>query len=192
MALNPDDYIAPSEEGGTPVENGGSGTTNSGSGTGTINSGTGTTNNSSVVEQISSKLNSIFRNADPETTLTLDPSKPLDTSGTTRYNAQTGKIESYNPISGKWNEVDVIKSFDKDVDLSQYTQKEIFDYMQSGLPIPAVNPNTGKKLGANTGDTPTQQKTKWWVWALVAVAVGGGLFAVWKLAKKRSEMKVKG
>lgn len=183
--LNPDYDSIPTEEGGTgsgtPTGEGGN-TTTTGSGSGTTTGNSGGSWNTSI----SNFANKIFNSAaeSGQLKLEIDPAKPL--TANTRYNETTGKIEVL--VNGKWVPVTVVLvNNTQKIDLSKFSQEEIYSYLQSGQPFPksplkAVAP---KAAVANTEAEP--KKKKWWVWALVAVGVGSVLFAVWKLARKRSQ-----
>ncbi len=135
-------------------------------------------------------LGSIGKAADAGVlTLTVDPNNPKTPN--TRYNTATGKIEYLNPLTGVWMPVTVILSNNTgNIDLSKFSLQEVQSYLESGTPIPkkpliAAPP---KKAAASAGTEPdTKPKTKWWIWVVVAVGVGGGLYGVWRLAKRSAK-----
>ena len=175
----------PSEEGGgsgTPPPDGGN-TTTTGQGSGTTG-GAAAWNNA-----LASFASNIFGTAaeSGQLKLEIDPSKPLTSNA--QYNEATGKIEVF--VGGKWVPVTVVLvNNTQKIDLSKFSQEEIQSYLQSGMPFPKTPLKAVLPKVTATANTETEpKKTKWWVWALVAVGVGGGLFAVWKIARKRANRK---
>lgn len=179
-----------------PLEEGGTGTPTTGDGSNTTTTGSGSSNSTGTTgitgwnTALSSFANSIFGAASEsgQLKLEIDPAKPQ--TANTRYNETTGKIEVF--VNGKWVPVTVVLvNNTQKIDLSKFSQEEIQGYLQSGTPFPKTPLKTLAPKAAVASTDPEPKKTKWWIWALVAVGVGGVLFAVWKLAKKKSA-KVKG
>lgn len=118
--------------------------------------------------------------------LVVDPNNPATPN--TRYNEANNTIEVYSPTLGKWIAV-TVQLKNSNIDLSDFSLKEIQSYLSSGTPFPKFP--LLKDVVKSAAKVETKSPTPKWVWwGIGGVAVLGGLGVVYWLSV-RNKRKIK-